>query len=137
MSAAVALTPSQISNLTTTPVLVVAGVTGYYLSVLDVVYILENNTVGWTVDSGTDFAVSVGPSVGGSTNQLLASAGQVVGQGNNFLDTPASGLSAGTTAQVGDVDGVGIFINAIDGTDAQGGDGTLRVIVSYILVPLN
>jgi hypothetical protein len=139
-SASVTLSTAQIENLTATPVQVLAGVAGVYYSLQTV--IAEHIFSGTPfTNNGASFAVRLGSTPGsggvGVGNSAIFAQNQFLNVSVNTLSDQTANIGVRENPTSSSVNGVGIFVGTNgSGSDASGGNGTVRVTVYYIAYQL-
>lgn len=129
VSASVTLTASQIIALGTTPIQVVAGVSGTYLSILQV--ILEY-TAGTTVFTTTSGALLVGVGTAGTlaSGYTQNASGFLNQSASQVSDSAGVNIATLAPAATASVSGQGIYITG-QTWNVTNGNGTLKVAVIY------
>lgn len=130
-SSTVTLTAAQIIALGTTPIQIVAGVTGSYLSLVQVILEYLAGSTPFTTTSG-GLIIGNGTNPGGVGNNYVNSA-------SGFLDQTASTVIDSTGSMAGNtpnpssqLTGLNINISGNDGWNVTAGNGTLKVTIYYV-----
>lgn len=129
----VILSASDLENLSTTPILIVPGIAGVYLSISSVIVNYLFGTTPYVFDPSTYFAICIG----GNTAPFLSNASLIQenlfsGTNNVLIDAAfGASLSVGPPVDPADLNGVGIYVSSYAGPDPSSGDGTIKFTVTY------
>jgi hypothetical protein len=131
--ASVVLSQSDLENLSTIPIQIVAGKAGVYYALATAIAQYTFGTASYSVDPNTYFSFNIGGSTAPFlSNTILMQENTVLsGLHDLLIDSGFGSISVGPPVDPADLSNVGIFVTSYAGPDVTLGDGTVKVTVTY------
>ena len=133
-SASVTLSAAQIIALGSTPVQIVAGVAGVYLSIQQAIIEYIFGGTPFTTASG---AILIGNGTTGlDANDLQQTASGFLNQTESLVQDSGGQIIGNTPTPSATLNGEGIYCCGVNGWNVTGGNGSLKVTVIYSEITL-
>jgi hypothetical protein len=133
-TASLTLSAAQIQHLMASPLEIVSapGV-GKALNVMTATMQYKSGSSAYTIPSGGNVSLSVGPSSGTTVVVFVPALGFIDRTVDQFYMSPANGIGPASVQSFANQD---LEVSNTGGAEWTGGDGTLTITVTYTIVSL-